>query len=198
MTFKLITPPSLLPVSVDEAKLHCHEDGNEEDSSFESWIQSAVAQCEHIMQRAIMPQVWELTLDKFPADIELNMPNIISIDSIKYADELTESEVTLASNQYVLDDTANNEPAWILLAHGVTSWPGTVDASNTVKVRYTAGWPNSNSVPSNIKSWIKMAVGTWYANREVVRNTERNTSVQVTVPHDFYAGLLDRFIVWRI
>ena len=191
MVTRLITPPSTEPVTTAEAKLHLRVDDAAEDALIDGYIGAARAQCEHILGRSLMPQTWELVLNVFPADdIELLNPTIISITSIKYIDANTGTEVTLAANQYVLDK--DNEPGCVMPAAGVT-WPATADVSNAVRIRYQAGYADAASVPESIKSWIKLAVGVWFKNREA--GVE---SAITTLPHDFYGALLDRYRIWRL
>jgi uncharacterized phiE125 gp8 family phage protein len=192
MTTRLITGPSIEPVTVVEAKLHLHVDDAAEDTLIQALITAAREQCEHILGRSIMPQTWELVLDSFPkdGDIELLNPTIISISSIKYIDALTANEVTLAANQYALDK--DNEPGWVMPASGFT-WPAALEVANAVRVRYQAGYTDAASVPASIKNWIKLAVGVWYRNREA--GVE---AAITTLPHDFFSGLLDRYRIWRL
>jgi uncharacterized phiE125 gp8 family phage protein len=192
MATRLITPPESEPVTLDEAKLHCRVDHNAEDTLILALVTSAREQCEHILGRSIMPQTWELVLDKFPSegDIELLNPTIISITSVKYIDALTANEVTLAANQYALDK--DNEPGLLMPASGIT-WPATLDVTNAVRIRYTAGYADAASVPASIKSWILLAIGVWHKNREAMAE---NTLMQL--PHDFFSGLLDRYRIWRL
>lgn len=192
MTTRLITPPANEPITVNEAKLHLRVDDAADDALIQALITSAREQCEHILGRSIMPQTWELVLDSFPADadIELLNPTIISITSVKYIDALTANEVTLAANQYALDK--DNEPGWLMPASGIT-WPATLDVANAVRIRYTAGYADAASVPASIKSWILLAIGVWHKNREAMAE---NTLMQL--PHDFFSGLLDRYRIWRL
>jgi uncharacterized phiE125 gp8 family phage protein len=192
MTTRLITAPTSEPITLAEAKLHCRVDGNDEDTLISALITAAREQCEHILGRSLMPQTWETVLDDFPLDndIELINPNIISIVSIKYIDASTANETTLAINQYVLDK--DNEPGWVMPASGV-SWPATLPVANAVRVRYEAGYADAADVPQAIKAWLFLAVGNAYKQREaMVENS------LAKLPHDFYAGLLDRYRIWRL
>lgn len=192
MTTRLITAPTSEPVSLAEAKLHLRVDHNAEDTLIQALVTAAREQCEHILGRSIMPQTWELVLDTFPADgdIELSNPPIISIASVKYIDANTGTEVTLASNQYALDK--DSEPGWLMPESGIT-WPATYAAANAVRVRYQAGYADAASVPVSIKNWILLAIGVWYQNREAMAfNTLEK------LPHDFFGGVLDRYRICRL
>lgn len=190
MTTRLITPPTTEPVTLAEAKLHCKVDDAADDALISALITAAREQCEHILGRAIVPQTWELTLDAFPVDgdIELLHPPIIGITSIKYIDASTANETTLES--YSLDK--DSEPGWLMPALGA-SWPATLAGANAVRIRYTAGYADAASVPASIKAWLLLAIGVWHKNREAMAD---NTVAQL--PHDFFAGLLDRYRIWRL
>jgi uncharacterized phiE125 gp8 family phage protein len=190
MTTRLITGPSVEPVTLAEAKLQCRVDDATDDTLITSLIKAARAQCEHILQRSLITQTWENVLDSFPCDgIKLVYPTIISITSVKYIDANTATEVTLASNQYSLDK--DSEPGWLLPAVGV-SWPNTLDTANAVRVRYTAGYgADASFVPDGIANWIKLAVCKMYE-----RDCAGDSNYKL--PGDFYSGLLDRYRIWDI
>lgn len=189
MTTRLITPTLVEPVSLVEAKAHLRVTHSAEDALIGMLISAARGQCEHILERSTMTQVWELVLNSFPSsdDIKLQYPPIVSISSVKYISAANGNEVTLATNQYSLDK--DSEPGWLM---PVESWPETEAVANAVRIRYTAGYADAASVPAQIKVWILLAVAFWYKNRE-----GGTTDVQAfTLPHDFYAGLLDAYRIY--
>lgn len=192
MSNRLITPPVEEPITLAEAKAACRVDHADEDDFIEMLISAAREQCEHILQRAIMPQVREETLDTFPADIELRFPNIISVNSVSYVDATTEEATTIDSSNYVVDKAREHE-AWLLPADGY-DWPATADVANAVTVRYTCGYENAAAVPRGIKLWIGIAVSTLHKNREsLVTGT-----IVSKLPDQFWHGLIDRYQVWSI
>lgn len=193
MTTRLITKPIATAVSLVEAKKHLRVTHSAEDTLIEALIKTVTIRCEHLIGRAIMPQTWELVLDAFPADndIELLHPPIQSITSVKYIDANTANETTLLADQYSLDK--DSEPGWLMPAYGVT-WPQTLAVANAVRVRYVAGYADADNVPETIKQWMLLSVGTYYANREsvvigsLVQEFDRN----------MYDGLLDSVKVWQL
>lgn len=191
MTTRLITAPSIEPVSLAEAKLQCRVDDATDDALITSLITAAREQCEHILQRSLITQTWEKVLDSFPDDndIELLNPSIIAITTVKYIDATSANETTLASNQYSLDK--DSEPGWVMPATGVT-WPETLDVANAVRVRYTAGYGAAASdVPQGIKNWILLAV------KEIYDGCGDGKEYG-TLSNDFCSGMLDRYRVWSI
>jgi uncharacterized phiE125 gp8 family phage protein len=166
MSLKLITAPTALAVSLADAKLQLRGGQTAEDPLITRLIRGATARAEHETGRAIMEQEWELILDSFPlAEIELAKPPVLSIVSVKYLDPAG-TQQTLLSTAYTLDP--DKLPGWLFPAAG-TSWPATQDVSNSVRVRFTCGYGNSDAaVPEGIKDWIHVQITTLYDNRDAV------------------------------
>lgn len=183
MSIRLITPPANEPVTLAEAKLHLRVDDNVQDTLISTLIMTAREVCEHRLNRAIMTQTWELVLDTFPdTDIKFAKLPVQEITSVKYIYNGT--EVTMPSTDYELDNTADQEQ--YLLSTG--NWPDVDAVANAVSIIFVCGF---EEVPASIKSWILLAVGYMF---------ERcNSGQEVTnLPHDFFAGLLDRYKVWSL
>src|SRR5688572_20632121 len=109
MATKLITGPANEPVSLAEIRNIVRVTATNDDADLTSYIVTARERCELILGRSLLPQTWELVLDKFPCKpIKLKWPRIIGITSIKYLDPSTGLEVVLASNLYRVD--VDNEP----------------------------------------------------------------------------------------
>lgn len=166
MALKLITPAAVGPVTLAEAKLHLRveTDVTDEDALISALVLAATQAAEQHLLGAVMQQTWERVLDAFPCGaIELGMPPVSSITSIKYLPASGGADVTLSGSAYTLD--ADGPPGWALPAVG-TAWPATLDAANTVRVRFACGYANAAEVPAGIKQWVLVNVGHWYRNRE--------------------------------
>jgi len=190
MSLTLTTAPAIEPVSLALAKTHCRIDGTEFDTLLPIWISAARRRAEHELGRALITQTWELALDEFPvADIELPMPGVLSIVSVKYLDS-TGVEQTVDSADYALD--AATTPGWVLLASGA-SWPSTYAGANSVKVRFTAGFgPAASDAHEDVVAWMLMQIGAMHRHASAVA-----TGVSVTeLPGRFVDGLLDRARVY--
>lgn len=205
MALRLIVAPGIEPVSVADAKLHCRVDTSDEDASFTRWIQGAREQAEHILERSLLPQTWEVTQDRFGAyclvgmqnylpnpgalvpfsvtRIDLLRPPVTAVTWVKYLDS-NGAQQTLDPSYYVVD--TDNEPGGITLAPG-KSWPSTYAVPNAVRVRYTAGYADAASVPANIKNFILLLVGTMFRFRELDMD-----SAQALQRSPHLVGLLDR------
>jgi uncharacterized phiE125 gp8 family phage protein len=137
------------------------------------------------------PQTWELTLDAFPDALELTRTPVQGITSIIYADS-TGTNQTLSGSAYTLDAADGYGHAYVVPAYR-TSWPDTRDQVNAVAVRYLAGYASAAAAPESIKSWIKLAVGSMYTNRESTV-VDRGSVLSL----GFADSLLDRYKVWAL
>lgn len=188
MSLRLITAPSVEPVSLVEAKAHLRVTGSDEDALITALIVAAREAVEHELGRALVTQTWEKTLDMFPEAIELTNSPVQSIASVKYLD-WDGIEQTLSSSSYILDNASDSRPAWLTPAYGY-DWPGTFRTINAVKVRYFAGWPTVLAVPQAIKQWMLLNIGHWFENREASGDKRE--------PMPFISGLLDRYRIWTL
>jgi uncharacterized phiE125 gp8 family phage protein len=190
MTLKLITAPATEPVTLAEAKVHCRC-GDDEDALLGVLIQAAREQAEHQLGRALITQTWERVIDAFPlVEVELGMPPVVSVVSVKYIDEAG-VEQTMDAADYSLD--TDTQPGWVLPAVD-TEWPDTLDTANAVRVRFTCGYGAAAAVPAAIKSWMLLRIGTLYKMREEVV-----VGVSVAdIPGGYVDRLLDPYRTWGV
>lgn len=186
MTYKLITAPSVEPVTLAEAKLHLRVDDNADDTRITAMIVAARHRAEQLTNRLFGTQTWELVLDAFPPEFTVHNAPLTAVTTIKYLDA-TGTEQTLSSAAYVVD--ADNLPARITLAEGYT-WPETKAITNAVRVRYTGGHAASDADLAALKQWMLVAIGTWYRHAEAI-----DAGSFAEVPRTFVDGLLDRYKV---
>lgn len=188
MALKLITAPAVEPVTLADVKARLVVDHTDHDGLLNALIVSARQTAENRLGRALIHQTWELILDAFPsAEIKLARPPVVSVESIKYLD-LDGVEQTLAAETYALDpDTL---PGWVLPAYG-ESWPDTLNAANSVRVRYVAGYgAAADVVPMPIRQWMHIVIATHYAQREAIAG-----GTQSELPTAYVDGLLDPYLV---
>jgi uncharacterized phiE125 gp8 family phage protein len=188
MTLKLITGPAEEPVTLAEAKLHLRVSHTAEDALITALIVAARESAEHLTGRSMVTQTWERVLDMFPgSEIELGRPDVQSVLSVKYTDAAS-TEQTIDPAYYVLDNTT--DPGWILPAYGY-SWPQTLHTVNAVRVRFTTGYGAASDVPTGIKTWMLLRVGTLYRFREEVHAAQLSD-----MPGGYVDRLLDKYRVY--
>lgn len=164
MGLTLVTPASDPLVSVADAKLWCKVDetiGTTEDNWFASKIASVAQQIEAFTGRTLGAQTWRLTLDAFADSIELPVGPVQSITSIVY-DDAEGDEQTLDAAYYTLDLASN--PQWVV-RNADYSWPELLDAVNTVRITFVAGYGASSPVLADMKDVCLDTIGYWYRNR---------------------------------
>ncbi|HWA18964.1 MAG TPA: head-tail connector protein [Devosia sp.] len=120
--------------------------------------------------RCLLTQSWKRTLDHcFPAIIELVLPPLQTVDSIKCCDDAGELQ-TLSPSAYRVTGVGS----WlteIAPAYG-TSWPSTRYQAATIEVTFTAGYGGTaEDVPAPILQAIRYLVAHWYENRAAVERT---------------------------
>lgn len=156
MSWKLITPPTALAVSMDEARLAARADVGEDGTSpLDGEIRRAIltytAEAEGETNRAIMQQTWRLTLDAFPAKFELRRPPLLQVVHVKFYDA-ENVQRTLDPQDYQVD--GESEPGFIVPTDG-KAWPATARRINAVEVQIRCGYgPDHTSVPDAISGFI--------------------------------------------
>jgi uncharacterized phiE125 gp8 family phage protein len=164
MKLSIVSPPAALPLTADEARARIQTLSSvSDDSVVEALIGAATASLDGpngFLQRAIITQTWDLTLDAFDhwrsADegIEIPLPPSQSVDSITYID--SDVEVALSSGDYRISP---GSPSRIYPVLG-GSWPTSAVLGGSVTIRFTAGYGyDGSSVPENIKIAIALKAG---------------------------------------
>jgi uncharacterized phiE125 gp8 family phage protein len=171
---KLVTPPTTLPVSLTEAKLHLREQSTDQDDLITVFLKAAtqyVDGAEGFLGRALIDQTWDYFLDAFPAGaIRLPLPPLIEVIGVFYRDAAG-AELELAAANYAVADISD---AGIVTLAASQSWPATNGAADAVRVRFRAGFvdngisPPVGEVPFDIRAALLLTIGTLYANRETV------------------------------
>jgi uncharacterized phiE125 gp8 family phage protein len=100
---KLVTPPEVEPITLEEAKSHLRIDTDAEDVYVSALITAARERVELFLRRALATQTFEYTLDGFPSGvIDIPRPPLQSAGDIKYLDT-GGNERTLPPELYVED-----------------------------------------------------------------------------------------------
>ena len=171
MVIKVITPPEDEPLTLDEVKSQLNIVDTDKDALLQMYLTAATEAVDHLTNRVFVQRTLELILDSFPcSEIELPIGPVLSIVNVRYDDE-DGVEQTVNSSDFYLDATST--PSWVL-PNSDFSWPATLEAVNSVRVRYIAGYEPSSgpdpagNVPNRAKLCILFLIGTWFENRESV------------------------------
>lgn len=164
MSWKLITPPTGLAISLADAQLAARVDLDEEgtsalDTEIRAAIETYTTEAETETKRAVMEQTWRLTLDSFPEAIRLHMPPLLQVDHIKFYDTAGILR-TLGPQDYQVD--GESEPGYIVPAEGCT-WPETRQRINAVQVQIRCGYGvDHTAVPAAIRNFIRARIAEQY------------------------------------
>lgn len=170
MRLTIVTPPSIEPISLAEAKAHLRVDGNDEDALISQLItvaRQALDGRDGLLGRALVQQTWKLTHDRFPRAIEIPLPPLISIDGITYldADAVTQ---TIDLETVTVEGIGDAAPAILRPVSG-TAWPETYDHPEAVALTFKAGYGTAAAtVPAPIRQALLLDVAHMFENREAV------------------------------
>ena len=160
-----VEPPTVEPISVDEAKLHARIDGDAEDTLLDLIIKGQRQQVETELGKALITQTLSATLHNFPADRDIYLPRppLQSVVHVKYIDR-TGSEITLPPGDYEVD-TGGVRGRIYLPADKY--WPDHRYEPGAVRIQFIAGYgAAATDVPEKYRLRILTACANYYADRE--------------------------------
>ena len=170
-----LVAPTVTPLSLTEVKEHLRVDGTDQDAVIQMYLDAATDYVDGewgFLGRALVTQTWRLTIDTFPcAEIKIPLPPLQSISSVGYFDSAGDFQTMVEDTDYFVDD--QSEPAWIT---PMTSWPTTLDAINSVRIDFVAGYPADSSsppsltanIPAKAKQAILLLITDWMEHRQNV------------------------------
>lgn len=163
MVYKLITAPTELAITLNEAKaqLNIEQEFTDDDILISACIGASASYVEKIIQGPLMNQVWELQLTDFRETIQLRKTPVSAVGSVKYYD-ISNVEQTVNSSNYQTD--LSSVPARIIFNSSYSS-PSVYDRFDAVLARFTSGYTDATTVPADIKQVIKLLVTHFYENR---------------------------------
>ncbi|MBP0438426.1 head-tail connector protein [Tianweitania sediminis] len=169
----LVTPPSILPISVAAVKLALRIDDPDLDTEIESQIRSAVDHYEGwtgILGIALAEQSWSQSFDRFFRELALPIGPVIGVDSVTWRN-VAGQVATVPPASYALRTDAGGASS-IRFDAGY-GFPVDLYEREAVLIQYRAGWPNrplpadavegavpESDVPDDIKTAIKLRVQT--------------------------------------
>jgi uncharacterized phiE125 gp8 family phage protein len=148
--------------------------GTTEDAYIQRLMGASYRAAERGTWRALLPQTWDLVLDRFPAGldgrIEFPLPPLQSVVSLAYTDSAGDAQELAVSPeefQIVAPSGPKAAKGYILpLSSG--SWPSIASIAEAVRVRFTAGYPLVDGVaeiPEDIDQGRLLYIGELYKQR---------------------------------
>lgn len=209
----LITPAAADVVGLTELKSMLSIDGAEQDAVLPALAAAVVGQIDPAaggwLGRALRPATWETRLRHFPCGrIDLPYPPCAAIVSVQY-DDANGVEQTLVENvDYRVFlrpfDRSFIAPVW----NG--AWPSTRGDVESVRIRFTAGYPAAptDTMPQPIKAAVALGVRKLMPliGRDLTLSSEETPGVERLsyvvsetagkVLEDAVANLLSIYRVW--
>jgi len=174
MNIKTTSELNFLPVSLEEVKGFIHVEGEnlDEDDLLTLHIKAATHTLEVLGWQSIIQKTRVLYLRDYPDKIYLPYPpfqalnSVLSVTSIKYLPSSDgENYTALNSSNYGLNETSFSP---YIYWKSNASFPAIFDDVKAIEVIYNTGYPDAESVPSEIKSVILCLVSHLYDNRDLV------------------------------
>lgn len=159
--------------------------GTEEDGFITACIAAAADACEKDTGRALMPQTWELVLDRFPygnRPIVLPRLPLIMVESVTYIDsEGTEQSLATSPAEFVTVPSGEFVRGRITPLYGAV-WPATRIQEGAVTVTFTCGYelagsPLASTIPDTLKVGMGLMVAELYKQRSLSSEDEPQASM---------------------
>jgi len=191
---RLITAPTIQPVTLEEVKSHCRISFADDDTILAIYIATATAMAEQILQRKLITQTWKMWLDQWPGHITPLFGDLQSVTHVKYTD-LDEIQTTVPTTVYAVD--SNSVPGRIVLKYG-QSWPSTpLSLVNPIEVQFITGFgATTATVPQPIRNAVLLLAAHFYENREQYLISSLDKYSVAEVPNSVNA-LLSPYRVWE-
>jgi uncharacterized phiE125 gp8 family phage protein len=164
MSLQLVSPPTVEPVTLEDAKLHLKVDTPDDDALITRLIAAARARAEWHAGRALNTQSWILWLDCWPSCgiFEIPLPPLQSVTSVTvYAPD--DSPTVLDPATYQVD--AASAPARLTPKSSQPA-PVNLRAINSIAVAFTAGYgDDATDVPAGLRAAILELIAFLYEHR---------------------------------
>lgn len=152
MKLERTTDPAANPVSTALVEQHLRIDSGEDALVIAEAIKSAVDDVERDTDRALINQVWTLTLDGFPkGDIYLPKGKVNSITTFTYISATGVNTGLVEDTDYTLTTIGN-----LARLRPIDNWPSPVTTENdTVTIVYNVGM---GAADTDMPGWVKTSV----------------------------------------
>lgn len=192
---KLISKPSIEPVSMDDLRQYLRLDTKADDSRLSALIAPARQFFEESTGRALISQTWLAAVSEIPREgdeqwwdgvregaiseigrvqqrvIELPRGPLIEVTEVKYYDDKNNSTTDDLNKYY---QNTIDDPGQLVLNNGEV-WPTFTRPINGLEITYKAGYGDDvDDIPFAIKQCLLQLCAHWYENRQVVKSKAMN------------------------
>jgi uncharacterized phiE125 gp8 family phage protein len=162
----LVTPPTIEPLSLAEAKQHAVIVQTDDDVLISAYIVAARQAAESYLGRGLLTQTWRLQLSAWADAIALPMAAPLqsapTAPLVQYYDQSGVLQ-TLATSFYIVDTTS--EPGRILRAPNQILPFVQYDRLDAITITYVCGWTAAAQVPELIKHGLRLYIAAQDADR---------------------------------
>jgi len=148
------TPASTEPVSLGRVKRALGLDNvRDHDTTLQEVIKSATNAVSSDLGRALCTTVYTLYLERWPGrQIQLPYPPLISVGSVKYYGDTTETLDTFSSGSYTVSTGGDPGVIWL---NEDKDWPDLMDRPNPIQIEFSAGYGgDTDDVPPSIQQAV--------------------------------------------
>lgn len=187
---RLLTPPTVEPVTVDDCRLALRIDDSRFDALLPGLISASRAVAEQVTGRQLVQQTWRTELADWPLSTDVIHVHQATACAITYWDGA--AWVSLAGGAYAYGPDTTGAGTVLAPALSSTGWPtlGEIAIGPRVRIDLTAGLApaSADDVPAGIQTFIVALVG------QLVQTPDL-TATQAVQAHPLLARLLDP---WRL
>jgi uncharacterized phiE125 gp8 family phage protein len=170
-TTQIITPPSGLVISVDEAKLFARVTNTVENALFEQFIRAATETFERLTNLALLQRTVLFRFNRVPQGGRVPLPYAPAIAVTSFEARTGTTWTSVAPDQYELIIQTRGR-SYLVVDYGATldlAWHNTLP----LRVVYTAGYASAAAVPDAVKTAISYLAYAYYT---------RGSSTDGTIP----------------
>lgn len=174
-TYKVITPPAITPISVDEVKSFAKISTSADNDLISVLISSAVEYAEQLTKRDFITRTYRTFRDHFPEPylgfcdmhphraFKIRKSPLQEILQITYIDQSNNTVVVDPSIYYYTEEDDYSS----LINNPGKSWPGdSLERLQAIQIDFNSGYGDTgDSVPATLRNALLMHVTFLYENR---------------------------------
>jgi uncharacterized phiE125 gp8 family phage protein len=189
---KLVTAPTVEPVSIEEAMQALRVDEPDEADGIDRYIKAAREQVEKDTGLSLITQTLDVLFDHLPWDGDSIVLPVAPVQSVSSFTTYDTDDVATSQTSSLYGTDLISVPPRLYLKSG-QCWPTGLRCHVGAVIRVVAGYGNlPAAVPQELKNLILQLVAHKFENREpIVIGTTVNAKVPMTYdPTPFWTGFL--------